>query len=75
MEIIVYKASDAYLDGGSRDIISTNIGAFKKQVFLSSRTTEYTDLKSGEKVSDISELEEALDRYKRLQKIKNIHLL
>ena len=32
MKVIVYKASDPYLDGGSRHIISTNIGAFKKQV-------------------------------------------
>jgi hypothetical protein len=71
MKIVVYKASDPYLDGGSRDMISTNVGTFKKQVILSSKTITYIDLKSGEKISDIEELEQALGRYNKLQKIKN----
>lgn len=70
MEIIVYKATEPYLDGGSIDMISTNIGTFKKVVTLTPKEVVYIDLKSEEKSLNGLELEEALSKYNTLQKIR-----
>lgn len=75
MKIIVYKASDAYLDGGSVDMISTNIGCFTKKVKLSDRIVEYYNYGTFDIVENFSAIEDALIRYRRLQKIDKRHNL
>ena len=75
MKIVVYKASDTYLDGGSVDMISTNIGCFTKKVKLSDKIVEYYNYGTSDIVEDFLAIEDALIRYRRLQKISKKHNL
>ncbi len=69
MKVVVYKASLPYLDGGSTDRISTNIGCFYKKVSLKDKKITYFNYNTDEIVENWTDIEKALIRYRRLSKI------
>ena len=52
MKVVVYKASLPYLDGGSTDRISTNIGCFYKKVSLKDKKITYFNYNTDERVEN-----------------------